>query len=82
MEGVEVEQRGLQAGGGPWVHSCTAAGGGPGGTKSGTQLRSERVGWTGWAQVPGGSRMGGGPGRGCHQQQVRPWELLLPSSPG
>lgn len=41
-----------------------------------------RVGWTGWAQVPGGSRMGGSPGRGCHQQQGQPWEPLLPSSLG
>lgn len=42
----------------------------------------ERVGWTGWAPVVGGSRMGGSPGRGCHQQQVQPWELLLSSSLG
>lgn len=42
----------------------------------------EGVGWPGWAQVPRGSRMGGSPGRGCHQQQVQPWEFLLPSSLG
>lgn len=40
VEGVEVEQRGLQTGGGPWAHSCIAAGGGPGGTQPGTQRRS------------------------------------------
>lgn len=64
---------------------CTAASqlaGAREGLRQAHSRDQERVGGAGWAQVPGGSRMGGGPGRGCHQQQVQAWELLLPFSLG
>lgn len=49
VEGVEVELRGLQAGGGPWVHSCIAAGGGPEGPSQAHSGDGERggQGWVG-----------------------------------
>lgn len=82
VEGVEVELRGLQAGAGP---GCTAASQLVGARRDQARHTVEMgrgVGRAGWAQVPGGSRMGGGPRRGCHQPQGQPWEPLRPSSSG
>lgn len=82
MSGAWAEPRGLRRGVGPRHTAAAQLVGARKGLSQAHGRHQERVGRAGWARVPGGSRMGGGPGTGCHQQQVQPWELLLPSSLG